>query len=117
MGGEPALVLGGMKFHYPNSASMLAYVATALAHLQADDYAHMRHMRIRSPKAQAEAGDCRRRRSAATPVAAVALGGAKRRSAAPVGHQDQSSDLGYCLGTLRCQMVSNTKPTYDSGMS
>ena len=32
--------------------SMLAYLATALAHLQADDYAHMRHMRIRLPKAQ-----------------------------------------------------------------
>ena len=29
--------------------SMLAYLATALAHLQADDYAHMRHMRIKLP--------------------------------------------------------------------
>ena len=30
--------------------SMLAYLATALAHLQADDYVHMRHMRIRLPQ-------------------------------------------------------------------
>ena len=30
--------------------STLAYLATALAHLQADDYAHMRHMRIKLPK-------------------------------------------------------------------
>ena len=30
--------------------SMLSYLATALAHLKADDYAHMRHMRIRLPK-------------------------------------------------------------------
>ena len=29
--------------------SMLAYLATALAHLQADDYTHMRHMRIKLP--------------------------------------------------------------------
>ena len=29
---------------------MLAYLATALAHLQADDYAHMRHMRIKLPR-------------------------------------------------------------------
>ena len=27
--------------------SMLSYLATALAHLKADDYAHMRHMRIK----------------------------------------------------------------------
>ena len=32
--------------------SMLSYLATALAHLQADDYAHMRHMRIKLPKAR-----------------------------------------------------------------
>ena len=32
--------------------STLAYLATALAHLQADDYAHMRHMRIKLPKVQ-----------------------------------------------------------------
>ena len=32
--------------------SMLSYLATALAHLQADDYAHMRHMRIRMPPTQ-----------------------------------------------------------------
>ena len=30
--------------------SMLSYLATALAHLKADDYAHMRHMRIKVPK-------------------------------------------------------------------
>ena len=30
--------------------SMLTYLATALAHLQADDYAHMRHMRIKLPR-------------------------------------------------------------------
>ena len=30
--------------------SMLSYLATALAHLKADDYAHMRHMRIKLPK-------------------------------------------------------------------
>ena len=29
---------------------MLSYLATALAHLEADDYAHMRHMRIKLPK-------------------------------------------------------------------
>ena len=29
--------------------SMTGYLATALAHLKADDYAHMRHMRIRLP--------------------------------------------------------------------
>ena len=32
--------------------SMLSYLATVLAHLQADDYVHMRHMRIRLPRAQ-----------------------------------------------------------------
>ena len=32
--------------------STLAYLATALAHLQADDYAHMRHMRINLPPAK-----------------------------------------------------------------
>ena len=32
--------------------SMLSYLATALAHLNADDYAHMRHMRIRLPAAK-----------------------------------------------------------------
>ena len=31
--------------------SMLSYLATAMAHLEADDYAHMRHMRIKLPKA------------------------------------------------------------------
>ena len=32
--------------------SMLTYLATALAHLQADDYAHMRHMRIKLPNTE-----------------------------------------------------------------
>ena len=32
--------------------STLAYLGTALARLKADDYAHIRHMRIRLPKAQ-----------------------------------------------------------------
>ena len=30
----------------------LAYLSAALAHLKADDYAHMRHMRIKLPEAQ-----------------------------------------------------------------
>ena len=30
--------------------SMLSYLGTALAHLKADDYAHMRHMRVKLPK-------------------------------------------------------------------
>ena len=34
--------------------SMLSYLATALAHLKADDYAHMRHMRIRLPRDREE---------------------------------------------------------------
>ena len=33
------------------SPSMLSYLATALPHLKADDYRHMRHMRIKLPKA------------------------------------------------------------------
>ena len=45
--------------------SMLAYLATALAHLQADDYAHMRHMRIKFPKARCAN---RNRRLAPTPA-------------------------------------------------
>ena len=32
--------------------SILSYLATALAHLKAGDYAHMRHMRIRLPPAK-----------------------------------------------------------------
>ena len=32
--------------------SMLTYLATALAHLRADDYVHMRHMRIKLPAAR-----------------------------------------------------------------
>ena len=45
--------------------SMLSYLATALAHLQADDYAHMRHMRIKLPKAQ---GASRNRRQSPVPA-------------------------------------------------
>ena len=40
--------------------SMLAYLATALAHLQADDYVHMRHMRIRLPAAKGASRNGRR---------------------------------------------------------
>ena len=36
--------------------SMLGYIATALAQLQADDDARMRHMKIRLPAAAAVAG-------------------------------------------------------------
>ena len=36
--------------------SMLSYLATALAHLKADDYAHMRHMRIQLPSARRPKG-------------------------------------------------------------
>ena len=32
--------------------SMLSYLGTALAHLKADDFAHMRHMPIKLPKAR-----------------------------------------------------------------
>ncbi len=45
--------------------SMLAYLATALAHLKADDYAHMRHMRIRLPTAR---GVSQNRRQSSTPA-------------------------------------------------
>ena len=38
------------KVSLHTAMSMLSYLATALAHLKADDYAHMRHMRIRVPK-------------------------------------------------------------------
>ena len=44
--------LNGLKVSLHVAISTLAYLATALAHLQADDYAHMRHMRIKLPKAQ-----------------------------------------------------------------
>ena len=43
--------------------SMLTNLAMALAHLKAHDYAHMRHMRIRLPKAQ---GASRNRRLSAS---------------------------------------------------
>ncbi len=41
--------LNGEKVSLHVVLSTLAYLATALAHLQADDYAHMRHMRIKLP--------------------------------------------------------------------
>ena len=44
--------LNGQKVSLHVVMSTLAYLATALAHLQADDYAHMRHMRIRLPSVQ-----------------------------------------------------------------
>ena len=47
--------------------SMLAYLATALAHLQADDYAHMRHMRIRLPKARRREPEQMRERACRDP--------------------------------------------------
>ena len=44
--------LNGQKVSLHVLMSMLAYLTTALAHLLADDYAHMRHMRIMLPRAQ-----------------------------------------------------------------
>jgi hypothetical protein len=44
--------LNGQKVSLHVAMSTLAYLATALAHLKADDYAHMRHMRIRMPQAK-----------------------------------------------------------------
>ena len=44
------LNIGKVSLHV--AMSMLSYLATALAHLKADDYAHMRHMRIRLPPAR-----------------------------------------------------------------
>ena len=63
--------------------SMLSYLATALAHLQADDYAHMRHMRVKLPKAPgSERGGFCCHRHAATPIAPVAIGGSSLHSSA-----------------------------------
>ena len=53
------------KVSLHGAMSMLSYLATALAHLQADDYAHMRHMRIKLPKAQ---GASRNRRQSPVPA-------------------------------------------------
>lgn len=53
--------------------STLAYLATALAHLQADVYAHMRHMRIKLPKARGE--QRRQPRPAVTQIAPPADAG------------------------------------------
>ena len=44
--------LNSQKVSLHVAMSTLAYLATALAHLQADDYAHMRHMRINLPSAK-----------------------------------------------------------------
>ena len=44
--------LNGQKVSLHVAMSTLAYLATALAHLKADDYAHMRHMRIQLPHAK-----------------------------------------------------------------
>ena len=33
-----------------SSPSILIYLATVLAHLKADDYGHLKHMRIKLPK-------------------------------------------------------------------
>lgn len=57
--------LNGQKVSLHVALSTLAYLATALAHLKADDYAHMRHMRIKLPKAQ---GARRNRRLSPTPA-------------------------------------------------
>ena len=43
--------LNGQKVELHVMMSMLSYLATALAHLKANDYAHMRHMRIKLPPA------------------------------------------------------------------
>lgn len=52
--------LNGEKVELHVMMSMLSYLATALAHLQANDYAHMRHMRIKLPPA--ERSRCREER-------------------------------------------------------
>ena len=44
--------LNGQKVSLHVLLSILSYLATALARLKADDYAHMRHMRIRLPDAK-----------------------------------------------------------------
>lgn len=46
--------LNGGKMTLHAVMSILSYLATALAHLEADDYAHVRHMRIKLPKARGE---------------------------------------------------------------
>ena len=52
-----------------SNMSMLSYLATALAHLKADDYAHMRHMRVKLPRAP-KGRLCRECANAALPQAA-----------------------------------------------
>ena len=44
--------LNGQKVELHVMMSMLSYLATALAHLKANDYTHMRHMRIKLPAAK-----------------------------------------------------------------
>ena len=68
--------------------SVLTYLATALAHLQADDYAHMRHMRIKLPKARRTELHNRQSRPAETLVVPATVDGATLRSASPTGHQN-----------------------------
>ncbi len=57
--------LNGPKVSLHVALSSLAYLATALAHLKIDDYAHMRHMRIKLPSAE---GTSRNRPRSATPA-------------------------------------------------
>ena len=71
--------------------SMLSYLSTALAHLQADDYAHMRHMRIKLPKARRRERNSRRRGPAATLTVPAAVDGAKLRSCTPFAYQHGGS--------------------------
>ena len=49
------LNIGKVSLHV--AISMLSYLTTALAHLKADDYAHMRHMRIQVTGCQAGQGE------------------------------------------------------------
>ena len=61
--------------------STLTYLVTALAHLQADDYAHMRRMRIKLPRVQRRRAAARPEQSRQAPRATpVAKGDTKRRS-------------------------------------
>ena len=57
------LNIGKVSLHV--AMSMLSYLATALAHLKANDYAKMRHMRIWLPSAK---GASRNRRQSPTPA-------------------------------------------------
>ena len=48
--------------------SMLTYLATSLAHLQADDYAHMQHMRIKLPPIRSQRANPRPEQSCRDPA-------------------------------------------------